>query len=117
MQPRQPPQRLREVPVGARIILRPTGAARVPVQYLAPPAEASAAETRLRVLRIHQTREDPLRLLLPILRKGNVVVRLHADELPEGLLKGQQRAGQRQSATADCDNAAESHGLPDNRAR
>src|ERR1043166_2799743 len=63
--------------VRPRIILRPAGSAFSPIERAAVPARI-AAKTSVRGLGIHQPREDPLGLLLPIRRQGDVVVRFHA---------------------------------------
>ena len=60
----QAAQRQRKMPVGARIILGPTGAAFQPRGFRAITVETS--ETRAGMLRIHQTGKDPFGFILPV---------------------------------------------------
>src|SRR5271165_2720008 len=78
--------------VGARIILRPTGASVAPIAGPLAKTEKTA-KARVRVLRIHQAREDPLCFFPIVGRQRDVVVRLHAGVNPERLrLKGAQKS-------------------------
>src|ERR1041384_6711039 len=72
MNPRQPPQCQHKMPVGPGIIHRPKCAARSPIAVAAAePAESPSAENDIR---IHQTREHELGLLLVIGRNRKRVV-------------------------------------------
>ncbi len=87
---------MREMPVRARIILGPAGAAVGPVS--APESETPPAEARLRVHRIHQSGEDPFGLLLIVRRHRDVIVAFQADvHAPRHLERGQS-GYKRQSA-------------------
>ncbi len=95
-----------EMPVGPRIILSPTGAA---FQPRGPRAVTVVApETRVGMLGIHQAREDPFGLLLPILRHLHVVVRFHAAIETPGPLEAIQRQRKRDSR-AQTQRSSESH--------
>src|ERR1022692_2026037 len=103
MDAREPPQCLHEVPVGARIVLGPDGIAFGPDAAAAESPAVPTAITSPRRLRIHQARESPLGLLLPVRRQGDAAEPiLHAWKLAERPL-GIERADERgaQSQTAD----------------
>ena len=72
----QPPQGRGEVPIGARVILGPTGPTLAPIAVAAP--ESATAARAVGVLRIHQPGENPVGLSLVIRRERDVVIRLHA---------------------------------------
>src|SRR5580692_2414111 len=94
------------MPVCARIILRPTGAAFQPggsrtIAVIAP-------KTRARMLRIHQTGEDPFGLVLPVRRHVHVIVRFHAAVEAPWTLEAIQRHRKRNSR-AQPQRTSESH--------
>src|SRR5271166_1678957 len=94
MDAREAAQSLGKMTVGARIILRPTGASVAPIAGPLAKTEKTA-KARVRVLRIHQAREDPLCFFPIVGRQRDVVVRLHAGVNPERLrLKGAQNGHQ-----------------------
>src|SRR3954452_15630503 len=73
MHSRQPPQRLRKVPVRARIIGRPAGRSFFPVRA-APKATTKTTPVSALRRRIHQARELPFSFFLIIGRKRKVFV-------------------------------------------
>src|SRR5262249_15319705 len=76
LNPREPSQNQREATVGAGIVHSPeTPAPALPPIAEAAKASAETAEATATLgVRIHQAREDPLRLLLIVGRNGEVVV-------------------------------------------
>src|SRR5580704_17804429 len=94
------------MPVGARIILSPTGAA------FEPRGSGSitviAGEARMGMLRIHQAGEDPFGLILPVWRHFDVVVGLHASIETPGTLEAIQR-DREQDSRAQPQRIPESH--------
>ena len=70
MHARQAPQRFGEMPVRPRIIGSPTGTPLLPGPVAEPAVPSVNPERR----RVHQTREGPLGLLLPVMRDREIVV-------------------------------------------
>src|SRR6266566_7558331 len=84
----QTPQRLCEVAVRPRIILRPTGEALFPVRAAIAVTSYKAGGARRR---IHQSGEDPFGLFRGVRRQREIRV-FHARVFPERALDGKQRA-------------------------
>src|SRR5579864_3775302 len=91
---RQPPHRPQEVAVRTRIVLRPHGVAVAPV---APAAPISVAKPAIS-LRVHETCEGPLGLLLVIGWQREIVV-LNARVFAERLLECKRSAEKSDHAT------------------
>src|SRR5258708_34603009 len=94
------------MPIGARIILRPTGAAFEPRAGCAVSIEA--AKTGPGMLWIHQAGENPLGFILPIRRQLHVVVGLEAPINAKGPLESPERGCERDSH-AQPQHFSESH--------
>src|SRR5208337_2344760 len=94
------PQSGCEVPVGARIVLSPTGIALAPVHHHSPAetAPAAAAESGVGVLGIHQAGENVLGAFLPVRRYGDLVIPFQAGINAERLLQGVNRSDEQQAA-------------------
>src|ERR1700676_5470231 len=85
--------------IGPGIVLRPTGESLAPVRHVTAKPAANAAEVRVGMLRIHQSGEDPFRVLAPVLRQRNVVLALNVGVNTEWSLAGKQHANQGQATT------------------
>src|SRR5712692_10033977 len=93
--------------VGARVVLRPGSAAFAPVH--APPTEA-AGEAGLGMIGVHEAGLNPLGLVLPVDRQGDVVVGLHRYVETEWLLR-EEDADQQSGGSEDDECLTRNHEL------